>query len=85
LSAHARCDLICGGLVASHFQLRKTGLFGDRLEGSLVDPHQRLQRRVVKRDVSGVFRDSHRGNLEVVADPGQHRKALFVGGDLFGR
>ena len=30
------------------------GLFGDREKGSLVGPHQRLQRRVVERDTSGV-------------------------------
>src|SRR5512135_58389 len=60
------------------------GLFGDREKGSLVGPHQRLQRRVVERDTSGVHGDSHGGDLEVVADPGQDRKALLAG-DLFGR
>jgi hypothetical protein len=59
-------------------------LFGDRLEGSPVSAHQGLQRRVVEPDVSGVYRDSYRGDLQVVADPGQHRKPLLVG-DLFGR
>src|SRR5208282_6310045 len=60
------------------------GLFGDREKGSLVGPHQRLQRRVVERDTSGVHGDSYGGDLEVVADPGQDRKALLAG-DLFGR
>ena len=47
------------------------GLFGDREKGSLVGPHQRLQRGVVQRDVDGIYRDADGGNLEVITDPGQ--------------
>jgi hypothetical protein len=59
------------------------GLFGDRTKGPLVGPHQRLQRRVVERDTSGIHGDSHGRDLEVVADPGQDRKTLLAG-NLFG-
>src|SRR5262245_7036902 len=52
----------------------QTGLFSDRLEGSLVGPHQRLQRRVVARDTSGVHGDPHGADLEVISHPGQHVK-----------
>jgi len=49
----------------------QAGLFGDRSEGPLVGPHQRLQRGAVQRDMDGVHGDAHGGDLEVIADPGQ--------------
>src|SRR5208283_4426314 len=60
------------------------GLLSDGGKGSPVGAHQRLQRRVVARDASGIRGNPHGGDLKVVADPGQHRKAL-LGRDLFGR
>src|SRR5512135_3681483 len=47
--AEERGDVVYGQL----------GLFGDREKGSLVGPHQRLQRWVVERDTSGVHGDSY--------------------------
>ena len=51
------------------------GLFGDREKGSLVGPHQRLQRRVVARDTSGVHGDSHGGSPIAVDHDGVREKA----------
>jgi hypothetical protein len=39
--------------------------------------------RAVQRDMDGVHRDAQSGNLDVVADPGQHVEPFFLG-DLFG-
>ncbi len=61
----------------------QAGLCGDRLEGPLVGPHERPQRGAVQRDMGGVGRDAHGGDLEVIADPGQQVEPFLVG-DLFG-
>jgi len=50
----------------------------------MVGPHYRLQRWAVRRRVIGSHGDTHGGNLEVIADPGQHVEAFLLG-DLFGR
>ena len=54
-------------------------LFGDRPEGPLVGPHQRLQRGAVQRDVGGVHGDAHGGDLEVIADPREQMEPFFLG------
>ena len=58
-------------------------LFDEEPQRPLVGPHQRLQRGAVQRDMGGVHHDAHGGDLEVIADPGQHVEPFFLG-DLFG-
>jgi hypothetical protein len=61
----------------------QTGLFRDCPESSLVGSNQRLHRGTVQRDMGRIHSDSRRGDLEVIADPGQQSEPLFPG-DLFG-
>jgi hypothetical protein len=61
----------------------QAGLFGKGAQRALVGPHQGLQCWVVQRDMDGVYGDAHGGDLEVIADPGQHVEPFFLG-DLFG-
>ena len=57
-------------------------LLGKGSEGPLVGPHQRLQRWAIERNMDGVDKDAHGGDLEVIADPGQRSESFFLR-DLF--
>ena len=58
---------------------RGVGFVMDHLQGAPVGSYDGLDRRVVRVDVGGIDGHAYGGDLEVVADPGQHLPAVLGG------
>ena len=58
--------------------------FDEQLQRALIGTRQGLQGGAVQRNMGGVDHDADSGDLEVVADPGQHMESFFCR-HLFGR
>ncbi len=75
-------DLVCGVSAEERLDVphRGVGFVLDHLQGAPMGSDDGLDRGVVRVDVGGVDGHAYGGDLEVVADPGQHLPAV-LGGD----